>query len=76
MIFLCCDKMQEENIATMISDDDTESSEVLVPRRQNMIRRFLSVITLEPFVFLQCLGYGLYAVIYQVNRYLFCELKL
>ena len=67
MIFLCCDKMQEENIATMISDDDTESSEVLVPRRQNLIRRFLSVITLEPFVFLQCLGYGLYAVIYQVN---------
>ena len=63
--------MQEENIATMISDDDTEteSSEVLVPRRQNLIRRFLSVITLEPFVFLQCLGYGLYAVIYQVNIY-------
>ena len=62
--------MQEENIiATMISDDDAESSEVLVPRRQNMIRRFLSMITLEPFVFLQCLGYGLYAVIYQVNIY-------
>ena len=69
MIFLCCDKMQEENIATMMSDDDTESSEILVPRRQNLIRRFLSVITLEPFVFLQILGYGLYSVIYQVNTY-------
>ena len=56
--------MQEDNIATMTSGD-TEY-EVLVPR-QNPIRRFLSVITLEPFVFLQCLGYGLYSVIYQVN---------
>ena len=60
--------MQEDNIATMISGSDTESDEDLVPRRPNPIRRFLSVITLEPFVFLQCLGYGLYSVIYQVNK--------